>query len=329
MLDGKDASRKLARYAAGLQYDAIPLAMRELTKQCVLDTLGVAIGASGVNEEARLVHEYVSDLGGKAESTIWGFGGKALRGGGSGRCRRSFAAPGRRAHRRLRDVSGAREDQQGAVGVSDGLLLRRIEGREQVHRSRRPLRRRHVRAVFVMGSSRTRTPMALKTAFAITARVGTIGGSPMPAVEAVLVFAALFALAENQVAVLPNRASASASFMLAMAAIVAFQGQGPVLGALLVGLAGGLYWPHLRSGDWRKILFNSSNFAPRVRSIAAMSASTSVFIDTTVATTCTSLMNPSGNSGRIGRSIRRDVSTSFSDGRPSRLKKPPGMRPAA
>ena len=85
--------------------------------------------------------------------------------------------------------------------------------------------------------------------------------SPMPAVEAVLVFAALFALAENQVAVLPNRASASASFMLAMAAIVAFQGQGPVLGALLVGLAGGLYWPHLRSGDWRKILFNSSNFA--------------------------------------------------------------------
>ena len=96
--------------------------------------------------------------------------------------------------------------------------------------------------------------------------------SPMPAVEAVLVFAALFALAENQVAVLPNRASASASFMLAMAAIVAFQGQGPVLGALLVGLAGGLYWPHLRSGDWRKILFNSSNFA--LSSAAAAAAFT-------------------------------------------------------
>ena len=32
MVDGKDASRKLARHAAGLQYDAIPLAMRELTK---------------------------------------------------------------------------------------------------------------------------------------------------------------------------------------------------------------------------------------------------------------------------------------------------------
>ena len=41
------------------------------------------------------------------------------------------------------------------------------------------------------------------------------------------------------------------------------------------------------------------------------------------------VVKPSGNSGRIGRSIRREVSVSFSVGRPSRLKKPPGMRPAA
>ena len=74
---GKDASRKLARHAATLPYDAIPPELRELTKQCVLDTLGVAIGASGVTAEAKLVYEYVRDLGGKAESTIWGFGGKA------------------------------------------------------------------------------------------------------------------------------------------------------------------------------------------------------------------------------------------------------------
>ncbi len=77
MTDGKDASRKLARHAATLQYEAIPPTMVELTKQCVLDTLGVAIGASGVNDEARLVHDYVRDLGGKEEATIWGFGGKA------------------------------------------------------------------------------------------------------------------------------------------------------------------------------------------------------------------------------------------------------------
>lgn len=74
---GKDASRKLARHAATLAYDAIPRELIELTKQCVLDTLGVAIGASGVNEEARLVHDYVRDLGGKEEATIWGFCGKA------------------------------------------------------------------------------------------------------------------------------------------------------------------------------------------------------------------------------------------------------------
>ena len=49
----------------------------------------------------------------------------------------------------------------------------------------------------------------------------------------------------------------------------------------------------------------------------------------TVAITCTSLKKPSGNSGRIGRSIRREVSISFSEGRPSRLKKPPGILPAA
>ena len=74
---GKDASRKLARHAATLRYEAIPGELLELTKQCVLDTLGVAIGASGVNEEATLVHEYVRDLGGREEATLWGFGGKA------------------------------------------------------------------------------------------------------------------------------------------------------------------------------------------------------------------------------------------------------------
>ena len=39
--------------------------------------------------------------------------------------------------------------------------------------------------------------------------------------------------------------------------------------------------------------------------------------------------SPPAKSGRIGRSMRREVSVSFSVGRPSRLKKPPGMRPAA
>jgi hypothetical protein len=64
-------------------------------------------------------------------------------------------------------------------------------------------------------------------------------------------------------------------------------------------------------------------------SIAGMSESTSGLSESTVATTCTSLKKPSGKSGRIGRSMSRQVSVSFSVGRPSRLKKPPGILPAA
>jgi len=72
-----------------------------------------------------------------------------------------------------------------------------------------------------------------------------------------------------------------------------------------------------------------SAIAAEAPSIAGMSESISGSSEMTVGTTWTSLKKPSGNSGRIGRSIRRDVSVSFSEGRPSRLKKPPGMRPAA
>ena len=46
------------------------------------------------------------------------------------------------------------------------------------------------------------------------------------------------------------------------------------------------------------------------------------------ATICVSLRQASGNSGRSGRSIRREVRISRSEGRPSRLKKPPGIFPA-
>src|SRR5262245_13792769 len=74
---GAGAPRRLARHAATLQYEALPAALVDLLKQCVLDTLGVASGASTLAPEAKLVADYVSDLGGKPESTILGFGGKA------------------------------------------------------------------------------------------------------------------------------------------------------------------------------------------------------------------------------------------------------------
>ena len=53
---------------------------------------------------------------------------------------------------------------------------------------------------------------------------------------------------------------------------------------------------------------------------ARMSGSFSRSCDSVVTITCVSLRQPSANSGRIGRSIRRETSVSFSVGRPSRLK---------
>ena len=63
--------------------------------------------------------------------------------------------------------------------------------------------------------------------------------------------------------------------------------------------------------------------------IATTSGSISGSTDRIVAITCTSLLKPSGKRGRIGRSMRRQVKMAFSEGRPSRLKKPPGILPAA
>ena len=74
---GTGATRAVASHASRLQYEALPPALVELTKQCVLDTLGVTIGAATLAPEARIVADYVTGLGGRPESTILGFGGKA------------------------------------------------------------------------------------------------------------------------------------------------------------------------------------------------------------------------------------------------------------
>ena len=63
--------------------------------------------------------------------------------------------------------------------------------------------------------------------------------------------------------------------------------------------------------------------------IARMSCGTTMSADSTVQITCTSFLKPFGQSGRIGRSIMRAVSVARSVARPSRLKKPPGIFPAA
>ncbi len=60
-----------------------------------------------------------------------------------------------------------------------------------------------------------------------------------------------------------------------------------------------------------------------------MSCAVTRSAESTVQMTCTSLRKPFGHSGRIGRSIIRAVRIARSVGRASRLKKPPGILPAA
>jgi 2-methylcitrate dehydratase PrpD len=74
---GKGVTLQLARHAASLRYEALPPALVELTKQCVLDTLGVSIGASTLAPEAAILADYVREQGGRPEATLLGFGGKA------------------------------------------------------------------------------------------------------------------------------------------------------------------------------------------------------------------------------------------------------------
>jgi len=70
----KTATKRLAQHAARLQYEMLPDSFVDLTKQCVLDTLGVMTGASGLAPEGQVLRDYVVEQGGRPESTIFGFG---------------------------------------------------------------------------------------------------------------------------------------------------------------------------------------------------------------------------------------------------------------
>jgi hypothetical protein len=76
------------------------------------------------------------------------------------------------------------------------------------------------------------------------------------AVAPLLLLAALCAFAEHIIVRLPNGSSVSASVMISLAAVFVFRDTAPLLGPLLVGMAGGIYWPHVRRRDWRRLAFN-------------------------------------------------------------------------
>ena len=121
--------------------------------------------------------------------------------------------------------------------------------------------------------SRTFALAALCGGVAVAAVVALLGlaiRGPLPSASALLILGTLCAFAANTSVVLPNDSAMSASFMLAIASIVVFQNQAGLLGPLIVGIAGGLYLPHLRERQWRKVLFNAGSLGLSALAAAAV-----------------------------------------------------------
>jgi 2-methylcitrate dehydratase PrpD len=72
-----DLSEDFAAFVAGTRYDDLPADAVEGAKKSVLDTLGVILAATGVEPAVRGVNELVREAGGKPESSLMGFGGRA------------------------------------------------------------------------------------------------------------------------------------------------------------------------------------------------------------------------------------------------------------
>ena len=72
-----DLSREFAAMVADTQYANLPASAIEGAKKSILDTIGVIMGASGVEPSIRGVVELVRETGGTPESTVLGFGGRA------------------------------------------------------------------------------------------------------------------------------------------------------------------------------------------------------------------------------------------------------------
>ena len=73
----RDLSHDLAHFAATTRFENLPTASVEAAKKSLLDTLGVTLAASGMEPAVKALVDLVLENGGKPESTIFGFGGKA------------------------------------------------------------------------------------------------------------------------------------------------------------------------------------------------------------------------------------------------------------
>jgi 2-methylcitrate dehydratase PrpD len=76
MNDDVDVSRVLATFAAETRYADLPAGAVEAAKKSLLDTLGVMLGASGLEPAVRPIVELVKETGGRQEASVFGFGGR-------------------------------------------------------------------------------------------------------------------------------------------------------------------------------------------------------------------------------------------------------------
>lgn len=72
-----DAGFILAKFASDTHYDMLPGNVVEISKMVLLDTLGVMLAATTLEKGVLPVVHLVQEAGGKPESTLIGFGGKA------------------------------------------------------------------------------------------------------------------------------------------------------------------------------------------------------------------------------------------------------------
>jgi 2-methylcitrate dehydratase PrpD len=75
-VDGTGATRRIADHVSRLRYEDLPDVLVTLLKQCVLDTLGVSIAASGLAPEGKALFDYVQAMGGVPVASLLGFASK-------------------------------------------------------------------------------------------------------------------------------------------------------------------------------------------------------------------------------------------------------------
>lgn len=69
-------TKKIAEFCSHLEYETIPVKVRDKTKWLILDNLGIIVGAASL-EFGKAIAEYIKGLGDRKEATVLGFGIKS------------------------------------------------------------------------------------------------------------------------------------------------------------------------------------------------------------------------------------------------------------